>query len=107
MYVCMYVCIYVCMCVCVCVCVCIYIYIYIYIYILLRFPKAVYKSRTLFITLCDIKEATLHVYDGSKILGKTSGVIFFICMYTLFLCVYRASCILILFKPTIHNIFLF
>ena len=90
--------IYVCVCMCmyiyVCVCVCIYIYVcvclcmYIYIYMRLGFSKMVYKSRTIFVTLCDIKQVTLYIHDVSKILGKTSEVIFFIFIYVLFVCMY-------------------
>ena len=48
-----------------------------HIYMRLGFSKVVYKSRTLFITLCDIKQATLYVEDVSKTLEQISGVIFF------------------------------
>jgi len=95
-YVCVCMCMYIYVCVCVCIYMCVYvyvytsmyIYIYIYIYMRLGFSKMVYKSRTIFVTLCDIKQVTLYIHDVSKILGKTSEVIFFIFIYVLFVCMY-------------------
>ena len=57
-------------------------------YMRLGFSKVIYKSRTSYLTSCDIKLVALYAYDVSKILGKTSEVIFFIFMYVLYVCMY-------------------